>query len=57
MVGSAAVDGNHLSARGTLVCFHGGNPLPGERIRVDYQYHAGTDTLTDSFGVVWHRAS
>ena len=57
VVGRAVVDGNVLFTRGTLVCLHGGNPLPGERILGTYEYRAGTDTLIDSSGVVWHRAT
>jgi hypothetical protein len=57
VVGRAVVDGNDLFTRGTLVCLHGGNPLPGERVFGTLEYHAGTDTLVDSSGVVWHRAT
>ena len=55
VTGRGVAEGNELAARGTLVCLPGGNPLPGERIDVSYHYHPGTDTLTDSWGVVWHR--
>jgi hypothetical protein len=39
---------------GTLVCQPGGNVLRS-RLTLAYEYDAGTDTLTDSFGIVWSR--
>ncbi len=27
------------------------------RFTVNYRYNAGADTLTDDFGIVWHRAN
>jgi hypothetical protein len=56
VVGRAVAQGNELAVRGTLVCLPGGNPLPGQKVIVSYEYDAGTDTLTDSWGVVWERA-
>lgn len=55
VTGRGVAEGNELAARGTLVCLPGGNPLPGQRVAVHYHYDAGTDTLTDSWGVVWQR--
>ena len=55
LVGSAVADGDGLFAVGTLVCLHGGNAVPGERIFFSFEYDAGTDTLTDFTGVVWER--
>ena len=57
VVGRARADGNALVMRGTLVCLHRGNPIPGQRVTVNFDYHAGSDTLTDDAGVVWVRAS
>ena len=56
LVGHGAVDGDELLVRGPLVCLHAGNPVPGERILLSFEYDAGTDTLTDASGVVWERA-
>jgi hypothetical protein len=50
------VDGDSLVAVGVLVCLPGGNVLR-ERLAIGYQYDPGTDTLTDDFGILWHRAS
>lgn len=57
LVGPAVADGDVLVVRGTLVCLPGGNPIPGVRVFLTFQYDAGTDTLTDDAGVVWERAS
>ena len=57
VVGRARVDGTTLVMRGTLVCLYRGNPIPGQRVTVSFDYHAGSDTLTDYAGVVWVRAS
>jgi hypothetical protein len=43
------------SNHGTLVCLPGGNVFRS-RLAIGFGYDAGTDTLTDSFGIVWHRA-
>ena len=56
LVGQAVADGKELFMLGTLVCLHGGNPFPGERIFFGFEHDAGTDTLTDTTGVVWERA-
>jgi hypothetical protein len=55
VVGRAVAEGNVLTGRGTLVCLPGGNPLPAQKITGSYEYDLGTDTLTDSWGVVWER--
>jgi hypothetical protein len=54
--GPGYVDGDSLVAVGVLVCLPGGNVLR-ERLAIGYQYDAATDTLTDDFGILWHRAS
>ena len=46
-----------LLVAGTLVCLHAGNPIPGVRVVVDFQYDATEDTLTDGSGVVWQRSA
>ena len=56
LVGHGVADGNELLVQGTLVCVHGGNPIPGERIVFTFEYDEATDELTDFFGVVWERA-
>jgi hypothetical protein len=55
IVGPGFVDGSDVVMEGTLVCLPGGNPFRS-RLAIGFRYDAGTDTLTDSFGVVWHRA-
>ena len=57
VVGRALSDGSSLSVRGTLVCLHGGNPIPGVRVSFHLDYDADAATLTDEVGVVWTRAS
>ena len=39
----------------TLTCLPGGNVLR-HRLSVEFFFSSGNDTLTDQFGVVWHRA-
>jgi hypothetical protein len=56
LVGHGVSDGTGLTVVGTLVCLHRGNPIPGERVSLRYEYDAATDTLTDDSGVVWERA-
>ena len=56
LVGHGVSDGNALFVRGTLVCLHGGNPIPGVRVSFRFEYDATADTLTDDVGVVWQRA-
>ena len=55
LVGHAVASGNELSVTGTLVCLHGGNPIPGERVSSSLEYNAATDSLMDSSGIVWER--
>jgi hypothetical protein len=53
--GPGFVAGDSVVMFGTLVCLPGGNVFRS-RITLGYDYDPGTGTLTDSFGVVWHRA-
>lgn len=55
LVGTGDADGDVLVTVGTIVCRPGGNFLRF-RISVGYEYSAGTDTLTDDFGVTWSRS-
>jgi len=54
IVGPGFVAGNEVAMIGTLVCLPGGNVFRS-RLAIGFGYDAGTDTLTDSFGIVWHR--
>jgi hypothetical protein len=54
--GPGFVDGDHIVHVGPVVCLPGGNVLES-RFAVSYDYHAGTETLTDDFGIVWHRTT
>ena len=56
VVGAAWVVEGRLDSVVTVSCVPGGNLLR-ERVPIGYEYDAGADTLTDSFGVVWSRAS
>lgn len=56
LVGHGVSDRTELSGRGTLVCLHGGNPIPGIRVPFHFEYDVAADTLTDDTGVVWERA-
>jgi hypothetical protein len=56
VAGPGFVDGDDLVMVGTLACLPGGNRFRS-RIEITYHYDAGTDTLTDAFGIEWHRAS
>jgi hypothetical protein len=53
--GSGTVVEEELFTRVSAVCLPGGNLLRGV-IGIGYVYDAGTDTLTDDFGIVWSRA-
>jgi len=55
-VGAGSVVEDGLSSLVTATCLPGGNVLRF-RVPIDFEYDAGADTLTDSFGVVWYRAS
>jgi len=52
--GPGFVDADEVVMFGTLVCLPGGNVFRS-RLTLGYEYDANTDTLTDSFGIVWHR--
>jgi hypothetical protein len=52
--GPGFVDGDVVVMFGTLVCLPGGNVFRS-RLTLGYEFDPGTDTLTDSFGIVWHR--
>lgn len=56
VIGPALVVEEGLISIGTATCLPGGNVLRF-RVEIAYEYDAGSDTLTDSFGVVWSRAS
>ena len=50
--GHVVADG--IVMAGTLTCSPGGNLLR-ERIVIGFAYDGSDDTLTDDFGIVWHR--
>jgi hypothetical protein len=54
--GPGFVDGDHILHVGPVVCLPRGNVFRS-RFAIGYDYDADTDTLTDDFGIVWHRAS
>lgn len=54
--GPGFVDGDHVHHTGPVICLPGGKIFTS-RFSVGYAYDAGTDTLTDDFGIEWHRAS
>jgi hypothetical protein len=56
IVGAGSVVEDGLVSLATVTCVPGGNLLRF-RVAISYEYDAGADTLTDSFGVVWSRAS
>ena len=53
--GPGFVEGELVVMVGTLVCLPGGNVFRS-RLTLVYEFDPGTGTLTDSFGIVWHRA-
>ena len=53
--GPGFVDGDGVVMVGPLVCLPGGNVFR-ERFAIGFEYDPGADTLTDDFGIVWHRA-
>jgi hypothetical protein len=53
--GSGTVDGGTMYAKVALTCLPGGNHFR-TRLTLAYTYDQGTDTLTDTSGVVWDRA-
>ena len=52
--GPGYVEAGHIRHVGPVVCLPGGNVFKS-RFTIVYHYDAGTDTLIDDFGVVWHR--
>lgn len=54
LTGPGVVDGDVLVMTGALTCLPGGSLFP--RFTLDFVYDSSTDTLTDGFGIVWHRA-
>lgn len=54
--GPGYVDGDDILLVGPVVCLPAGNPYR-TRLAITFHYNANTDTLTDTFGIVWHRAS
>ena len=54
--GPGFLDGDQLLQVGPIVCLPGGNVFRS-RVAISYDYDTGTDTLTDEFGIVWHRAN
>ena len=53
--GPGLAEEDQLFLRASAVCLPGGNVLRGV-IEIGFSYDAGSDTLTDDFGVVWSRA-
>lgn len=56
LTGRGSLDGDVLIMAGVLTCLPGGN-FVWEQIYVGFAYDSSDDTLTDDFGIVWHRAS
>lgn len=54
ITGPGHVEGDGVVMVGTLTCSPGGNPLR-HRIALGFAYDGSDDTLTDDFGIVWHR--
>ena len=54
VAGQGSTAGDTLTMTGVLTCRPGGNPLRF-RITVEFVYSPGSDTLADSFGVIWQR--
>lgn len=55
VVGRGIADGSSVLMDATLTCLPGGNVLR-HRLSVEFFFSSGNDTLTDQFGVLWHRA-
>lgn len=53
--GAGRVSEGTLLTDMTLVCRPGGNTIR-HRVTLSFSHHAGSDTLTDGDGIVWHRA-
>lgn len=56
VTGPGYPDGDNLTMVGALTCLPGGNVLRS-RLIIGFVYDGSADTLTDDFGVVWHRAN
>lgn len=56
IIGPGHPDGDSLTMVGSLTCLPGGNFIRS-RIVIGFVYDGSADTLTDDFGIVWHRAS
>jgi hypothetical protein len=54
--GPGYVEGDNVLMVAVLVCQPGGNVLK-ERLTIGFQHDTEAQTLTDDFGIVWHRAS
>ena len=54
VTGPGYPDGDSLTMVGALTCKPGGN-IFRSRIVIGYTYDGAADTLTDDFGIVWHR--
>lgn len=53
--GPGYTDGSDVVMVASLVCLPGGNVVR-ERLTIEFHYDGGAGTLTDAFGIVWHRA-
>jgi hypothetical protein len=56
VTGPGYPDGDNLTMVGAPICLPGGIFAP-PRFVIEYVYDGSADTLTDSFGIVWHRSS
>jgi hypothetical protein len=54
--GPGHVFGDEVVMVGSLVCLPGGNVFR-TRVEIVFVHDTETDTLTDSFGIVWQRAA
>lgn len=54
--GPGYADGDSVFMVAALICLPGGNQLK-ERLTIEFRHDAVSDTLTDSFGVVWERVN
>ena len=56
ITGPGHPEGDSVTMVGALTCLPGGNFIRS-RIVLGFVYDGSADTLTDDFGIVWHRAS
>ncbi|WP_323096335.1 hypothetical protein [Intrasporangium sp. YIM S08009] len=56
VTGPGFTTGDGVVLVGALTCMPGGNHITG-RIAISYVYDGASDTLTDDFGILWHRTS